>query len=285
MKIHLVNYATESFYGSREMLHISAKKYDVDNIFSYRPNNLSKRFKEKNKEILENKKGAGYWIWKPYIILDALNKIKDGDVLIYSDADQGFVKSAQIMAKECVKLGISLYMSPRPAKIWTKRDCFIIMGHDDKKYHENYLTVAGASCWMKNELCENILKDWLYYAQDPRISIRHAPNILGKPNLEGFIRHSTDQSILTILAIEYGIKRLMPPNVIPVSNFSSFYKSRGMFREEGKIITRFGVFNMKQFKEITQKPKLYFDGRQIYLNEKFSSKPNVKLWENTFYKK
>jgi hypothetical protein len=281
MKIHLVDYATPAFYGSREMLHISARNHGINNIFSYGPKDLSKEFKRKNKSILKHPKGAGYWIWKPYIILDALKKIGKDDVLIYSDADQGFVQNAGILAKECVKLGIGLYISPRPAKVWTKRDCFIIMGCDIPEYHEDFLGLGGFSCWMRNELCEKILKEWLHYAQDPRISIRDTPNVLGKPNLRGFRRHSTDQSIITMLALKHKVKRLMPPNIKTTTNFLLFYKSRGIFRKEGKVVTRFGVFNMSQFKKIVARPKLYFDGRQIYL-EKANAKS--KLWDNPFYK-
>lgn len=281
MKIHLVDYATPNFYGSREMLHISARHYGVDNIFSYGPNNLSKAFREKNRDILRHSKGAGYWIWKPYIILDALEKIGKDDVLMYSDADQGFVQDAGILARECAELGIGLYISPRVAKVWTKRDCFIIMGCDTPEYHDNFLGLGGFSCWMSNDLCKEILNEWLHYAQDPRINIRDTPNVLGKPNLKGFKRHSTDQSIITMLAIKHGVKRLMPPNIKTTTNFLQFYKNRGIFRKEGKVVTRFGVFGMNGFETVAKKRKIYFDGRQIY----FKKTGKAKLWKNPFYGK
>lgn len=281
MKIHLVDYATEAFYGSREMLHMSLKKYDV-NIFSYGPDNLDKQFKDRNKDVLKQHKGAGYWIWKPYIIKDALNKIGKDDVLIYCDVDQGFIKDPKILADECIKLQIGLYVSPRPTRIWTKRDCFIIMDCDSIEYHNSFLGLGGISCWMKNELCEKILDDWLFYAQDSRISMRHTENVLGKPNLDGFIRHSTDQSIITLLSVKYKISRLMPPNVKITSNHSGFYKKLNIFRKEGKVITRYGVFNMREFEEeIVTKPNLYFDGRQIYLKNPTGQ---AELWNNPFYR-
>ena len=30
-------------------------------------------------------RGYGYWIWKPYIILQELNKLQDGDILVHLD--------------------------------------------------------------------------------------------------------------------------------------------------------------------------------------------------------
>ena len=42
---------------------------------------------EKNKEILSRKRGSGYWLWKPYLILKTLKeKLNYGDYLIYIDA-------------------------------------------------------------------------------------------------------------------------------------------------------------------------------------------------------
>lgn len=35
--------------------------------------------------INNNRRGFGYWIWKPYIIEQQMNKMEDGDVLFYID--------------------------------------------------------------------------------------------------------------------------------------------------------------------------------------------------------
>ena len=43
------------------------------------------------KEILSfiqahNQRGAGYWIWKPYIIWKTLQDVEDGDIVCYIDS-------------------------------------------------------------------------------------------------------------------------------------------------------------------------------------------------------
>ena len=35
--------------------------------------------------INNNRRGFGYWIWKPYLIMKQIDKMEDGDVLFYSD--------------------------------------------------------------------------------------------------------------------------------------------------------------------------------------------------------
>ena len=40
-------------------------------------------------------KGYGYWIWKPYIIKEALCKIKSNDILLYLDGRSGLRKTGK----------------------------------------------------------------------------------------------------------------------------------------------------------------------------------------------
>ncbi len=44
-------------------------------------------FWNKHKDfILKNKRGYGYWVWKPYLISKILKEINDNDILLYLDA-------------------------------------------------------------------------------------------------------------------------------------------------------------------------------------------------------
>jgi len=45
-------------------------------------------FWNKHKDfILNNKRGYGYWIWKPYLIKKTIDKLNNGDIILYMDAD------------------------------------------------------------------------------------------------------------------------------------------------------------------------------------------------------
>lgn len=52
----------------------------------YGMDELDDQWKKKNSKTLKCSTGAGYWLWKPYIILQSLKQLKDGDILFYSDA-------------------------------------------------------------------------------------------------------------------------------------------------------------------------------------------------------
>ena len=53
---------------------------------AYGPKELNNNFLNKYEEIMKNKKGAGFWIWKHQIIKQEVEKVSDGDIVVYSDA-------------------------------------------------------------------------------------------------------------------------------------------------------------------------------------------------------
>jgi hypothetical protein len=57
----------------------------------YRPQDIDQDFMWENREILSQKRGAGYWLWKPYFIDRELNPIKGWEYLIYADAGVEFI--------------------------------------------------------------------------------------------------------------------------------------------------------------------------------------------------
>ena len=77
MGVHItyINYASGNFLKSQKYsLNNALKLGCVDEVFSYTFSDIDTKFHNDNKEILNNKKGGGYWLWKPYFILKSLNK-------------------------------------------------------------------------------------------------------------------------------------------------------------------------------------------------------------------
>jgi hypothetical protein len=93
MKKYLVNYAHKTHHHSQISNSQSGLSVGgFDEVFSYGLSDIDDQFKEKNKNILEQDRGAGYWMWKPYVIKKALEKINDNDILFYSDSGISFIK-------------------------------------------------------------------------------------------------------------------------------------------------------------------------------------------------
>jgi hypothetical protein len=67
------------------------------------------RFADRNKNILQRKRGAGYWLWKPYIIYRELYAARDGDIIIYADAAVNVVANISHLTKLTSKQDIIVF--------------------------------------------------------------------------------------------------------------------------------------------------------------------------------
>jgi hypothetical protein len=56
-------------------------------------------FRHRNRDILSRDRGAGYWIWKAYILWHELYVAREGDIIVYSDAGVNFVANISILLK------------------------------------------------------------------------------------------------------------------------------------------------------------------------------------------
>ena len=119
----------------------------VDEYYSYSPKDIDKKFKEKNKDILSQKRGNGYWLWKPYFILKTFKeKLKEGDYLIYTDAGILYLNSTYNIINFMIKKNVEMWGIQMPyhkEKIWTKRDAFILLCLDSPFYSETPQYMAG----------------------------------------------------------------------------------------------------------------------------------------------
>tara|TARA_B100001778_G_C18562093_1_gene618252 strand:- start:138 stop:863 length:726 start_codon:yes stop_codon:yes gene_type:complete len=87
MKKYLITYGTNKYYYSKFRLENEVKRLNTfDEIILFDKSKLSKEFKETYAEVLNLEHGDGFWIWKFDIIKQKLDKINDGDYLVYLDA-------------------------------------------------------------------------------------------------------------------------------------------------------------------------------------------------------
>jgi hypothetical protein len=85
-KIHFITYGNNKFSKVKDMLAKQAIESDwFDSVVAFNENMLTSEFKTKFANILNQPRGGGYWIWKYDIIMQTLNKINDGDIIVYVD--------------------------------------------------------------------------------------------------------------------------------------------------------------------------------------------------------
>ena len=90
--VYLVSYADgdEIYYQNQNFLVHSAINKGIDHFINYRRNMLESDFLKEHASIINEKTGGGYWLWKPWIILNTLKYAPPNAVVIYADSGYCF---------------------------------------------------------------------------------------------------------------------------------------------------------------------------------------------------
>ena len=205
MKKYHINYANGRYLKAQEYCSQSAKAAGFDEVLSFSINDIDRNFLEKNIKILSQPRGAGFWIWKPYFIKKTLEKMQDGDLLVYSDSGSYYQSSPQplidLILKESTGV-LSFELKGLIEKVYTKRDAFVLMGLDDSKYSESSQREATSIWLIKNDFTVKLIDEYLEFAQDERII---TDLVSQNENHPEFQDHRHDQSIWSLLCKKYDI--------------------------------------------------------------------------------
>ena len=200
--VYLVSYADgkEVFFQNQLGLAQSALGRGVDFTLNYRRSLLEPNFVRENKYILDKKAGAGYWLWKPWIILDAMKKAPENAIIIYSDGGNVIKNSLAPLIELANQHPIVLsyyenpiYGTPRER---VKREVFIQLGCDKAQCHDGFHIWTGFLIVRNVPEARAFIEQWLSYAKSPNL-LMEGPS--SKPELNGFSHHQHDQAILTVL--------------------------------------------------------------------------------------
>jgi hypothetical protein len=210
-KVHLITFASAEFSNAQQRLMRSAIELGhIDYVHAFCPEYIRDTpFYAAHREILVSPRGAGYWLWKPFLVFEKLAAVAEGDFVIYCDCGRGsgfrFLRAVDPLLDwadstgEGAMPGVSIPHHGPNAK-WTKRDCFVYMDCDNERFWQHPQIQTTHSVWKKSRATMDFVATWLRYCCDPRI-ITDAPNTCGQSNLPGFVGHRHDQSVLTNLVI------------------------------------------------------------------------------------
>lgn len=200
---YFLTYSDQKYEKNRQkLLEIGKNKFIC---VPLSPKDIGTDFFIKNYKILTKERGIGYWLWKPYIILETLKKIKYGDHIFYLDSGDIFNPSiTSYMDTKLLINDIVLVPGVHPQRKYTKRDCFHYMNCDTEEYWNFIQVEAGIILLKKTDFTLKFINEWLSFCEDERI-LTDIPNTSGKQNFYEFIDHRHDQSILSNLAKKYNI--------------------------------------------------------------------------------
>lgn len=218
MKRVLITFGTPDYQNAVNSLVKSSSNY-FDDIRKFTPTDIDSEFFEKNKNILNQKRGAGYWLWKPYFIKKVLDEILENDLVFYVDAGNIFIEDPNFLFKNYRSdKGIILFDnrdgvsdgSGAKNYVSCKKDTFVMMGCDTEHYINGPHLNASYQIYFKNNFSLNFINEYLKFSQIEEI-ITDTPNKHGN-NYPGYYDHRHDQSILSLLAIKNEIQALVDPS-------------------------------------------------------------------------
>lgn len=145
--------------------------------------------------VLSEQRGAGYWLWKPYILLREMMMGKDGDVIVYMDA--GVEMTGEQKWLEGLD-EIWIFGNMYEHEHWCKGDAMEMIhpGPYSKQVQASVIAVRVS------EFSRRFVKEWLTWCEMPGL-IDDSPS--RSANRDGFREHRHDQAILTCVAYKYGI--------------------------------------------------------------------------------
>src|SRR6266545_1140276 len=221
-----------SLRHSQHAMAASASHGGIDEVVLWNRERLvATRFYREHREILDQARGAGYWLWKPLIILEVLRGAGADDVVIYWDVGRTrpniFTRSIAPLMRWCRQHSGMLPGVPiLPQGQWTKRDCFRYMDCDEPRFWHAPQVQATFSLW-SGKAAADFVSEWLSWCCDARC-LTDAPNQCGLANREGFCEHRHDQSILTNLCVKYDVPPLEP---LPLPRRGGWTKDINIFSE------------------------------------------------------
>lgn len=202
LRVHHITYASRRFARAARLLTWSARRYGIGPTRIYRPScplavDLAARFPE----IMGAKRGAGYWLWKPFIIRDALARAADGDLVLYTDAAVVLVVDPGTLLRLANENPIVLFeLGPsHPMRKWTKRDCFVGLDADSPRFWDMPQLLSGMQLYRAGNEAREFVEQVCRAIVVPDV-LTDAPNVRGRPNFPEFREHRHDQAVLTIVA-------------------------------------------------------------------------------------
>lgn len=246
-----INYANGAYKKAQKVNTKTAYKYGkFDKVIEYSQEDINEDFLEYHRDILCNVRGNGYWIWKPYIIKDALSKLEDGDYLFYCDAGAIFVKSLDYLIKALNASGqdIMFFETPFIEWQWSKADVL------------EYFNVSLDSSILHS--CQRLggyilIKKTAFSVAffDRYFDICHKEDHLLTDDLSEsdkqnqVIENRHDQSILSILSKLYGLQPFRDPS--EYGKHPKAYKSfMDCMNPNNKILYQFNDYTNSDYPQI-----------------------------------
>ena len=245
MKKYFISFGNGKFKNQLDRICSEAKETGwFDDVIASTPSKI-KDFIDKHKDFINNNpRGFGYWIWKPYILLNQLMYMDNGDYLFYTDAGSRILPHRKDKLNEYLhKLhkqpilingegnaegdGGGGYTQQKFVKLSLLKEFNL---ENNKKFLNSSHSESGMIAIRKCKESIDIIKLWLELITKNNYLFTN-DDLGNDKQLDGFIEHRHDQSILNILFYLNNYKALWFEECYGVGPFFSGRQTDDGYRE------------------------------------------------------
>ncbi len=199
---HLLTFANKLYYPAVERLKVQARPFGFKSVHCVTNKDLQSNtafWSRHSHFILNNTRGFGNWIWKPYIIQQRLRQLKEDEILVYLDAGcelnvYGLSRFLEYIAMVKSSPGIVTFELAHLEKTFTKKSLIQFLHAEELSNSEQL--VGGIIIMRKCKYVVDIINMWYSIACENYHYIDDSKNEEIDPD---FKEHRHDQSIFSLL--------------------------------------------------------------------------------------
>ncbi len=210
---YLINYADISFYKAQVLNSISGISAGFDSIIQYKKHNIAKDFSWAYSTILNHKRGAGYWLWKPYFILKTLQSTSKDDIIFYSDSGAQFVKKMDPIFQKIEKSekGVIVFKMSGHHKEneYCRKHVAEEVVNCDAEIMESDQNMASFVGVRNCETSIDVIKQWLNLCTKEHLIMDMPPQ---ENEFQMFKDHRHDQTLLSLLSKKLNLETATDPS-------------------------------------------------------------------------
>jgi hypothetical protein len=182
---------------NQSVVHYSAINKGFDHFLMFRRHHIDQAFYKKNKQILDVKRGAGLWLWRPYFINKALHLMPEGDYLVYADAGFMFTRDIKELITLAREHDIVVFSPVGYRNIQHVKRHAMTIAHVDLPAFRNSPEIVGRLLVIKNtKRAREWISGWLELCQNPDVIM---DTQIGENEWPEFKLNLADQSCLNIM--------------------------------------------------------------------------------------
>lgn len=204
MKKYFITYGDEKYAASKARIVGQANELNIfDKVFACGSEDVTDEVRVS--VLMSIPRGAGLWVWKPDVILSALQEMEYGDILIYADAGCLLCKSKEW---EWLENKLQTYdmivqrIYHRTYK-WTRREIIDLFPDNPRDWTFKYQHCATTMALKKTPFTMRFVEEWR------RLMLDHPEAVMDVTSEElpnqphGFIENRHDQAMFSALVYRY----------------------------------------------------------------------------------